>query len=202
MHKIARVLASEILREHEPPSDSLDEARALIDAIYTGTRLEAAWSVRSLKQTQRQTLLTAQIAMTIEDAAIAHEIGHVLMWRGRERDVFEQIEKGLAEEKQLSNQQRRDWAVEHFADLTAARLLPRPGISVEFAGIHGLAILFLILTTIERRILRRSGWRCLHRWPDYPPASDRLAFVTGFNPEIIRSSVVKLCAAICGKIGA
>lgn len=182
-NKLSYAYASEMLKangEAEIPW-AVPEAAILLDAFYGRHEVLTAWSVPARRLTQRQQLLSAVFVGCVQEATIAHELGHVVHDLAGAKCIEAQIKRDLPTLLQLAGHLGDwdpQWSDELVADVIAAQLLDAPTFDGEFTAQHALIVLILIIDMIEGRATPGE------LQPSHPPARVRRAVLKREFPHL------------------
>lgn len=204
LNKLCLAYASEILRTQGEPEVAFavaDAARLLTAFVGRPQDRRDGWAIRPGTTTSpRQQVLQAVVLGWLQEATLAHELGHVIHDLARRhcieaRQIAQELPDILdrAERRELLAGWTPEWTDELVADVIAAELLRAPAAPEEFAPQNALVALIMIVELIEtgqETHLRRT----------HPPAGVRRAALVADFPYIEASRSLAEFETVCRTI--
>ncbi len=192
-NKVVRALANGLLVGVAPPIPRAEEDVALLlRAFYGGVPLPGAWAITPYRLTSQQEHVIAFLSGFVREAAIAHELGHIVFALGHRSGPLLTLKEALTV---LQNPKWGEtWLEEIAADFLALKLLQQPS-GGELASAHGLMVLLFIIEMLER-----CGTAPMPTPGTHPPASARRGFLFQFYPWLGNASALATVDATCRTI--
>jgi hypothetical protein len=193
-NKVIRALANGLLEDAAPPiPHAEEEAAMLLRAFYTSAPLPGAWSIAPYKLRPQQEYLIAFLSGYVREAALAHELGHIVYALGH-RDS-ENVRKIAESFTTLQNAKwGKDWPEEFAADFLGVTFLGRPTEN-ELSSAHGMMILLFIIELLEMCGTKVTGGPTSH-----PPCSARRGLLLMPFPWLANASALDTVDATCRRI--
>jgi len=209
-NKVVWGLANGLLKGQSPPIPlAEEEAAMLLQALYGRGRLgkQEAWTLQPYQLTTQQRLTIAFLSGYIRDAAVAHELGHIVYELGGAtsptvqelRAALVLLLKGFKKRwydhlppfNRRAERRKQRWNEEFAADHLAVWILGRPD-GGELAPSHGLIMLLLVIEMLEW-----CSGKSIHRHAGHPPSSARRGLLWTAFPWLANNSALPLLDDIC-----
>jgi hypothetical protein len=193
-NKMIYALANGLLQgEASPIPRAEEEAAMLLRAFYQSVPLPGAWSIAPYKLNTQQQYLIAFLSGYVRDAAISHELGHIVYALGYDRNEnIRQIGDAFTALK--NPKWGKDWPEEFTADFLAVKFLQEPT-GNELASAHGMMILLFIIEMLERCATRQTSGPATH-----PPCSARRGLLFTAFPWLAHGPTLVSVDATCQRV--
>lgn len=193
-NKVVRALANGLLGGAAPPIPRAEqEAAMLLRAFYRSVPLPGAWAIAPYKLNSQQENLIAFLSGFIREAAVAHELGHIVYTLGRGRsEIIRKLEAAFTALKNPS--WGKDWPEEFTADFLGVKFLKQPA-GNELASAHGMMFLLFIIEMLEQCATKPTAAPGSH-----PPSSARRGLLLTLFPWLADGSALAATDATCQRI--